>query len=102
MRPLLLGLWLVGRYTYRAVVVPFGEGHCPFLLSHTEMVVDDVFAVFNVVRSLHIDAKLGEVGAQFAELKRGTFARLFVKTYSETERARFVEDVVRTFAETDK
>ena len=102
MRPLLLGLWLVGRYTYRAVVVPFGEGHCPFLLSHTEMVVDDVFAVFNVVRSLHIDTEFGKIGTQFAELERRTFTRLLVKTDSETERVRFVEDVVRTFAETDK
>ena len=34
-----------------------------FVASHTEMVVDDIFAVFDIVRSLHIDAELGEVGA---------------------------------------
>ena len=103
MRPFLLGSWLCGRYTYQAVVVSFGGGHCLFfVVSHTEMVVDDVFAVFDIVRSLHIDAELGEVGAQFAKLERRTFAEFLVKTNSETERARFVEDVVRTFAETDK
>ena len=70
MRPFLLGLWLCGRFTYQAVVVPFVGGHCLFfVVSHTEMVVDDVFAVFDIVRSLHIDAELGEVGAQFAELE---------------------------------
>ena len=84
------------------MVVPFGGGHCLFfVVSHTEMVVDDVFTVFDIVRSLHIDTKLGEVGSQFAELESRTIARLFVKADSKTERARIIEDVVRSFAESN-
>ena len=87
-----MGLWLCGLYTYQAVVVPLGGGHCLFfVVSHTEMVVDDVFAIFDIVRSLHIDAELGEVGAQFAKLERRTIAGFLVKANGETEASLLVQ-----------